>query len=165
MTSETTREQADLLAALNKHRMLLKRTVRDLTDDKAAKRTTASELCLGGLIKHVAKIETMWQRFATGGAEAMEGGESDWANQFRMLEGETLTALLAEYDRVATKTTALVTELDLNKVHELPPRPWFEKGAAWSVRQVWLHLIGETAQHAGHADILRESLDGAKSMG
>lgn len=165
MTSETSRERTDLLAALNKHRMLLKRTVRDLTDEQAAQRTTASELCPGGLIKHVAKTEEMWQRFATGGAAAMEGGESDWADQFRMLEGETLADLLAEYDRVATRTTALVTELDLDTVHPLPPKPWFEKGAAWSVRQVWLHLIGETAQHAGHADILRESLDGAKSMG
>jgi Protein of unknown function (DUF664) len=47
----------------------------------------------------------------------------------------------------------------------VPPAPWFEPGARWSARRVLLHVIAETAQHAGHADIIRESLDGAKSMG
>ena len=43
--------------------------------------------------------------------------------------------------------------------------PWFPPGARWSARRVLLHIIAETAQHAGHADIIRESLDGAKTMG
>jgi len=42
---------------------------------------------------------------------------------------------------------------------------WFEPGARWSARRVLLHVIAETAQHAGHADILRETIDGAKTMG
>ena len=45
-----------------------------------------------------------------------------------------------------------------------PRAPWFEPGARWSARRVLLHVIAETAQRAGHADIIRESLDGAKSM-
>jgi hypothetical protein len=84
---------------------------------------------------------------------------------FRMLEGETLAGLLAEYDRVAQRTDDLVRSLpDLDASHPLPEAPWFEKGASWSARRVLLHVIAETAQHAGHADIIRESLDGAKSM-
>ena len=47
----------------------------------------------------------------------------------------------------------------------LPKAPWHEPGSRWSARRVLLHVIAETAQHAGHADIIRESLDGAKSMG
>jgi len=47
----------------------------------------------------------------------------------------------------------------------LPSAPWFEPGSSWSVRRVLLHVIAETSQHAGHADILRESIDGAKTMG
>ena len=52
----------------------------------------------------------------------------------------------------------------LNAGHPLPKAPWFQPGESWSARQVLLHIIAETAQHAGHADIIRESLDGAKSM-
>ena len=48
-------ERSDLLESLAKHRFFLRFTVRDVTDEQAARRTTASELCLGGLIKHVAE--------------------------------------------------------------------------------------------------------------
>ncbi len=54
---------------------------------------------------------------------------------------------------------------DLNQSHPLPVAPWFKPGASWSARRVLLHIIAETAQHAGHADIIRESLDGSKTMG
>ena len=49
--------------------------------------------------------------------------------------------------------------------HPLPEAPWFQPGATRSARRVFLHIVAETAQHAGHADILRESLDGQKTMG
>lgn len=159
-------ERADLLQTLAKHRGFLRFTVRDLTDEQAAQRTTASELCLGGLIKHVAGTEERWMRFALGGAEAMESEPVDWAGQFRMLEGETLAGLLDRYEQVAAATDELVSTLpDLDVSHPLPEAPWFEPGARWSVRRVLLHIIAETSQHAGHADIIRESLDGSKTMG
>ncbi|MFF2956319.1 DinB family protein [Kitasatospora sp. NPDC057965] len=162
-------ERADLLQTLDKHRGFLRHTVRDLTDEQAARRTTVSELCLGGLIKHVSGTEARWMRFVVGGAEAMRaepGGQADWQAQFRMAEGETLAGLLAGYERVAAETDALVVSVpDLDRVHALPQAPWFEPGAVWSVRRVLLHVIAETAQHAGHADIIREALDGAKTMG
>jgi hypothetical protein len=74
--------------------------------------------------------------------------------------------LFASYEEVAARTDALVRTLpDLDADQPLPEAPWFEPGARWSARRVLLHIVAETAQHAGHADILRESLDGAKSMG
>ncbi|MER7849375.1 DinB family protein [Kitasatospora sp. NPDC096077] len=161
-------EREELVETLDKHRDLLRRTARGLDDEQAARRTTASELCLGGLIKHVAAVEARWARFITGGAEAMRGGGGDgeWADQFRMAEGETLAGLLAGYQEVGRGTDELIRRLpDLDLAHPLPPAPWFEPGASWSARRVLLHLIAETAQHAGHADIIREALDGAKSMG
>lgn len=168
-TSTLTGERADLLEALGKQRWFLRYTARELTDEQAALRTTASELCLGGLIKHVALTERGWMRFAVGGAEAMERRLADepanWEDNFRMLDGETLTSLLIAYERVARETDELVATLDLDLSHPLPVAPWFEPGKSWSVRRVVAHLIAETAQHAGHADILRESLDGSKSMG
>ena len=168
MTSKNqvlTGERADLLTTLRRHRGFLRQTVAGLDDEQAARRSTVSELCLGGLIKHVATTEERWMRFAVGGAEAMQSEAVDWVGQFRMQEGETLTGLLDEFDRVARETDELIATLDLDAAHPLPVAPWFEPGASWSVRRVLLHLIAETAQHAGHADILRESIDGAKTMG
>ncbi|GGL41649.1 DinB family protein [Planomonospora parontospora] len=161
-----TGERADLLQTLARHRGFLRQTVDGLTDEQAARRTTVSELCLGGLIKHVAGVEQGWMRFAVGGAEAMQSEPVDWEGQFRMLEGETLAGLLDAYERVADRTDELVATLpDLDAAHPLPEAPWFEQGVSWSVRRVLLHVIAETSQHAGHADIIREALDGAKTMG
>jgi hypothetical protein len=82
-----------------------------------------------------------------------------------MLEGETLEQLLAAYDEASAATDELVATVDLDARQPLPTAPWFEPGATWSARRVFMHLVAETAQHAGHADILRETIDGQKSMG
>ena len=162
-------ERTDLLQSLARQRYFLRHTTRDLTDEQAARQTTASELSLGGLIKHVTLTEQQWMRFIVDGPSAMswdEAGVGDWMAGFKMLDGETLAGLLENYAQVAGRTDELVAHLpDLDVAHPLPPAPWFEPGARWSARRVVLHLIAEIAQHAGHADIIRESLDGAKSMG
>ncbi|MFI9362826.1 DinB family protein [Kitasatospora sp. NPDC053057] len=168
-----TGERADLLVALEKQRHFLRFTTRDLTDEQAGRRTTASELCLGGLVKHVTSVERLWANFIVEGPSAMPDfsawTEADFArraDEFRLLPDETLAGVLAEYAEVARRTDELVATLpDLNATQPLPKAPWFEADAEWSARRVLLHVVAETAQHAGHADIIRESLDGAKSMG
>ena len=161
-----TGERADLLAALAKARYFLRFTVRDLTDDQARQCTTVSELSLGGLIKHVALTERQWASFILEGPSAMGANEDEWAGGFQMLEGDTLAGLLDRYEQVARRTDELVTTLpDLDAAQPLPEAPWFPPEARWSARQVLLHVVAETAQHSGHADIIRESLDGAKTMG
>jgi uncharacterized damage-inducible protein DinB len=169
----TSSERADLLAVLAKHRHFLRFTTRGLTDDQARQRTTVSELCLGGLIKHVTAAEQNWANFIEQGPSAMPDAdamtEADWtqrADQFRLLAAETLAGVLADYDQVAHRTDELAASLpDLDAAHPLPSAPWFPPGERWSARRVLLHIIAETAQHAGHADIIREALDGAKTMG
>ncbi len=165
-----TSERADLLQTLAKHRHFLRHTVRGLTDEQAGQRTTVSELCLGGLINHVARTERQWVSFILDEPSGLggwdEGSVNDHAAGFRMLDGETLAGILDTYEQVARRTDELVVTMpDLDISHPLPQAPWFEPGARWSARRVLLHIIAETAQHAGHADIIRESLDGAKSMG
>ncbi|WP_043624562.1 DinB family protein [Nonomuraea candida] len=168
-----TGERADLLAELAHVREFLRLTTRDLTDEQARQRTTVSELCLGGLIKHVTKAEEGWCDFILHGPQVRrdfsEMTEADWAEweaDFRLLPDETLAGVLDAYAEAARRTDELVAALpDLDASHPLPEAPWFEPGARWSARRVLLHIISETAQHAGHADIIRESLDGAKSMG
>ena len=172
-TATLTGERADLAETLGTHRSFLRYTVRGLTDEQAAQRTTASELTLGGLIKHVAATEKQWAAFIVNGPAAMGGWDGEdteavasWAGGFQMAPGETLAGLMAEYDEVARQTDRLLATLpDLDAGHRLPEAPWFPPGATWSARRALLHIIAETAQHAGHADIIRESLDGSKTMG
>jgi uncharacterized damage-inducible protein DinB len=162
MTNTT--ERADILKALTQQRGFLRFTTRDLDDEQAARRTTVSALTLGGLIKHVSATEKAWADFLLDGPAAMASPE-EWTDQFQMTDGETLDKLLKAYEDVAQRTDDLVQTLDLDAEHPLPEAPWFEPGASWSVRLVLLHIIAETAQHSGHADIIRESLDGSKTMG
>jgi uncharacterized damage-inducible protein DinB len=171
--TELDAERSDLLAMLDKHRQFLRYTTRDLTDEQARARTTVSELTLGGLIKHVTHVERGWAQFivegpsALGDASAMT--EADWAkraDEFRLLDGETLAGVLDVYEATAAATTELVRTLpDLDATQPLPTAPWFPPSQRWSARRALLHIITETAQHCGHADIIRESLDGQKTMG
>jgi hypothetical protein len=171
-------ERADLLDALRKHRGFLRFAVKGLTDEQARTRTTVSELTLGGLVKHVAEVEAQWATFmveGAGSAPEIDWESIDWANppaevaafadSHRLLDGETLEGALARYEEVARHTDDLVATLELDTVHELPKAPWFQPGATWSVRRAVLHILAESSQHAGHADIIRESLDGQKTMG
>ena len=170
-TTAITGERGDLIETLDKHRGFVLHTVRGLTDEQAAQRTTASELCLGGIVKHLTAVEQNWLDFINHGASATvrwddEERMQSYLDGFRMLPGETLADLVAQYQDVARITDELVTTLpDLDAAHPLAEAPWNPPGARWSARRVVLHLIAETAQHAGHADIIRESLDGAKTMG
>ena len=169
MTGPTTltRERADLLETLRKHRGFLRFTVRNLTDEQATQRTTVSALNLAGLVKHVAETEATWTRFIEQGPAAFGSATPEsWKTQWELQPGETLAGVLAHYDEVARHTDELVATLpDLDADSPLPPAPWFEKGARWSARRALVHILAETAQHAGHADILRESIDGQKTMG
>jgi uncharacterized damage-inducible protein DinB len=175
-------ERADLLAELADVRAALIGTVQGLTDEQLGEHPTASALCLGGLIKHVCSTEEAWLRFVVEGPSAMRfdlpegvtwndfltGAAREypqWAidrqNDFQMQPGDTLAAILARYERVAVRTVEVVAAApDLSATHPLPEAPWNEPGAVRSVRRVLAHVIAETAQHAGHADILREALDG-----
>lgn len=172
------RERADLLHTLREHRGLFLGTVEGLTDELARATPTASSLCLGGLVKHVAATEREWARFVVEGPAPqpdVDWSAIDWSDpppavlerqaEFRLLEHETLAEVVTAYEQAAATTDRLVATTDLDARQPLPAAPWFEAGAAWSARRVFHHLVAEIAQHAGHADILRESIDGRLSMG
>ena len=76
----------------------------------------------------------------------------------------TLARVIDHYEHVAAQTAKIIAEVpDLSATQPLPDVPWNEPGAVKSVRWMLMVVIAETAQHAGHADILREALDGQKS--
>ena len=168
--SEVDAERQDLLETLAKHRGLLLQTTQGVSDADAARRTTVSELCLGGLIKHLTLVELNWADFILNGPRFSgppdQAAMQAHAASFRMLEGETLAGLLDRYREAADATDELVRTLpSLDQSQPLPEAPWFPPGARWTARRTFLHLIAETSQHAGHADFLREAIDGAKTMG
>ncbi|MCK8676174.1 DinB family protein [Streptomyces lichenis] len=174
-------ERTDLLAALAGARAALTATVDGLTDEQAGERPTASALCLGGLVKHVTRVEERWLRFVVEGPEGMHARLPEgvsWGDimsgtaeppqwmvehqeSFAMQPGETLAEVLRQYEEVAARTAETVAALpDLSVAHPLPEAPWQPPGQSWSARRVLAHVIAETSQHAGHADIIRETLDG-----
>jgi uncharacterized damage-inducible protein DinB len=173
-TTETlSGERADLLDALTTQRFFLRFTTHGLTEEQIRQRSTVSELTIGALIKHVSHVEKQWADFIVDGPSAM-GNFTDytpeqlaqWASMWQLGEEETLESLLAEYERVARRTDDLVASLpDLDQAHPLPEAPWFKPGARRSARRVFSHIVAETAQHSGHADIIREAIDGQKTMG
>jgi hypothetical protein len=168
-TQTTTREHADLIDTLGKHRGFLIRAVQGMTDEQAGLRPTVSELCLGGIVRHVTLVEERWVSFILEGSQAIGPADADAYERHLasfLMDGETLDGLLTRYEAVARRTDEVVGSLpSLDDSHPLPEAPWFEAGASWSARRTLLHIIAETSQHAGHADIIRESIDGAKTMG
>ncbi len=121
-------------------------------------------------MKHVAKVERQWVEFIERGPDAIGGMTPEafaaHAASFRMEDGETIAGLVDAYREVGRQTEQVVRTLpSLDVSHPLPEAPWFPPGARRTARRAIVHIVAETAQHAGHADIIRESLDGAKTMG
>jgi uncharacterized damage-inducible protein DinB len=159
-------ERDGLVVFLAQMRDQLKLTGYGLTPDQLRATPSASALSVGGLIKHAAHTEAHWidqvlQRPPTY-PQAQE-----WDQHFDVAEGETYEDLVAFYDTVAAETEKVVAGIaDLGRPvpidHSMPWNP--QDHDAWSVRWVLLHLIQETSRHAGHADIIRETVDGGTAF-
>src|ERR1700693_5469350 len=131
--TEIDAERSDLLETLGKQRNFLRYPTQGLADEQARTRSTVSELTLGGLIKHVTDVERGWATFIVEGpaakANASDMTEEDfapWRENFRLLDGETLEEVLADYEAAAAATDELVRTLpDLGATQPLPTAPWF----------------------------------------
>jgi uncharacterized damage-inducible protein DinB len=160
--------ERELLAGYLAHqRHLVRCAAHGLSDEQARQTSTASTLSVGGLVKHLAQVERNWmatvlQRPAKPMAEAAAA----YMAAFRLGADETLAGVLDDYAVAAADTDAVIAAADLDQPVPVPRGvPWFPQNVeAWSVRWVVLHLIEETARHLGHADIIRESLDGAQAV-
>jgi len=141
-----------------------------LNDKQARSTPSVSALSIGGLIKHAAGVQKGWaQRAASAPAfpprdeRPMEEIMAEYADQYVMRDDETLEQLLDELKKQNEETLRVIAEADLDTAVPVPHDvPWFPQDIDhWSVRWVALHLIEELTRHAGHADIIRESSDGA----
>ncbi|MFJ3882907.1 DinB family protein [Streptomyces sp. NPDC090077] len=159
-------ERGTLLAFIESQRAAVREAVAGLTEEQAASRPSASELSLSGLLKHVAEVELGWLRMAQQRDNEVTAGREDYKEGFRLTGGETVPAVQAFWDGVSGELAAFVADLpSLDETFPLPPAPWFPENHKVSMRWMLLHLIEEFARHAGHADVIRESLDGTKAMG
>jgi uncharacterized damage-inducible protein DinB len=161
-------ERSALLAFLAQQRHLVRVAAHGLTDEQARATPSASELSVGGLIKHLASTERGWIDMVLQRPPASrEEGAAQYETGFALLPAETLADVLEAYSAVAAGTeSAIAGVADLGQAVPVPKEvPWFPSDVeAWSVRWVLLHLIEETARHAGHADIVRQSIDGATAI-
>ena len=120
-------QRAGRLQSLARQRHFPRYTTRGPTGEQAARQTTASELSLSGLIKHVALTGQQRMRFIIDPPAAMswdEASAGDWKAGFKMLDAQTLAGLPENYAQVAHRTGELVAQLpDLDAAYPLPRRP------------------------------------------
>ncbi|KIA61159.1 hypothetical protein FG87_32530 [Nocardia vulneris] len=157
-------EREDLISMLADQRDLFRITLRGIDDDQARKRTTVSELTLGGLLHHLISCERHWVTVLVERDENAAIDPARFEGEYVMAEGETVAGLLAEWDEVAAATADLIRTVDsLDTSVPTPTAPWTPERIWWTVRFTLLHILREIAHHSGHADIIREELDGANS--
>ncbi|WP_331447966.1 DinB family protein [Streptomyces xanthochromogenes] len=154
-------ERGALINFVEAQRGGLRRALIGLTDEQAASRPSASGLSLSGLVKHVAETELNWLRMAQQRTNEKQRDQSNWHESFVLVGDETVEGMLAFWAEVAVETEEFIRKVpSLDDTFPLPEAPWFPKEGRVSMRWLMMHLVEEMARHAGHADIIRESLDG-----
>ncbi len=151
-------ERQILEGFLDSYREIIKRKVHGLTEHQARARLVGSLTTLAGLLKHLAVAERSWfQRTLAGltpeqiGANAHGRSAASW----QVADEETIADLIAEYDQACARSREIAAGYELDHVV-----PHHRLGQV-SLRWIYVHMIEETARHAGHADILREQTDGS----
>lgn len=156
-------ERDGLLAFLEHQRQAIRYATYGLREDQARRTPTPSGLSLGGIVKHLAYGENNWTDRLEG-LPLSETAFDDYVASFVLPETETLSDALRQYDEATARTDAVIATIDdLGQRVPLPEAPWFPDPVGCTVRWVLFHLLEETARHSGHADIIREALDGALS--
>jgi uncharacterized damage-inducible protein DinB len=156
-------ELALLTGFLDYYRGVMVRKAQGLTREQLAVRLGPSTLTIGGVIKHLALVEDSWfDRRLVGNEYGEPWAQVDWEAdpdwEFRTAAADEPEALLRLYEDACARSRAAVAEVaSLDAMSQAPNR----RGEHFSMRWILIHMIEETARHAGHADLIRESIDGA----
>jgi uncharacterized damage-inducible protein DinB len=148
-------ERTMLLAFLNLQRETVIWKISGLDKEKACQTTPTSTMHLLGLVKHLAYVERWWFQKAFAGHDVTfpwtkEDPDADW----RAEPEDTVEDIIELYKGEIAAANAIVAEHSFDDTFK-------GREGDVSLRWVVLHMIEETARHAGHADILREAIDGA----
>lgn len=161
-------ERSALVAYLHQQQDAFRAVSHGLTDEQAGLTPTPSTLSVGALVKHATGVQRSWLGYALAAPGPAHDGRSQadreaaYRDEFTFHPHDRLEAVLAEFNGVCAQVLDAVRTLDPDTPVPVPSAPWFPRDVdAWSVRWVWFHLVEELARHAGHADIIREAVDGA----
>jgi len=156
-------EQEGLLVFLEHQRAAVLNSTYGLREEQARLTPTPSGLSLGGLVKHLGDAERGWTDRILG-VPPSDTAFDDYMASFVFSEKETLATAVSQYEQACARTDEVIVRInELGRRVPLPVAPWFPDPEGCTIRWILLHLIEETARHAGHAVIIREALDGALS--
>ncbi|MGA7204560.1 MAG: DinB family protein [Specibacter sp.] len=156
-------QMADISAILSDQRNTFMIPMRNLSDTQAKTRSTASSLTLASLVKHVTATEKNWVKTILVPDEDATFDMAAGTDSHTVHDDETIDSLIAAFHANALVTDAALAGIDLDASIPLPSAPWQPEPEWWSARRILLHVIREISQHSGHADIIREALDGANT--
>lgn len=156
---ETGTEKETLQTSLDNHRAIVQWKLDGLTTEQGQQTTGNSATSLFGLVKHLALVERWWfqENFKGEKFEHPYDFDADPDAEFSPDPGDTVVSVLADYSDAIATANAIIDAADLDDLGQKPRR---NTGRRPSLRWVIVHMIEETARHAGHADILRELVDG-----
>ena len=142
-----------LPAFFDAQRDALLRKVRGASDEDVRKRLVPAETTLLGLVKHLAFVERGWFQHVFAGREGLEFPDDD-DDEFRIQPHETTGDIIRFYEAECAISRELIAGASPEDHARRPDRQ------DYTLRWIMMHMIEETARHAGHADILREQIDG-----
>lgn len=150
-------EMAGLTMFLDSQREAILRKVEGLSDEQAKRVPTASSLSLFSIVKHLAFVERRWFQNAVAGND-IPGlwPPVDPAEELEVREGDTIESVRALYEQRIAESQAITAEA------ADPDAGAHPADIGLNLRWILLHMIEETARHAGHADLIRETIDGSK---
>lgn len=157
--TSTAGERATLEAFLEVYRETVTRKLRGVSEEDARRRLVPSMTTLGGIVKHMRWVEQSWFQRVLAGRPASDLPAVPWTDDdpdadFRLEPDETVEGLIAAYEQECARSRQAAAAHDLDDT--MPHRRLGEVSLRW----VYIHMIEEIARHAGHADILREQIDG-----
>jgi len=155
-------EQTTLEAFLDYYRDLLLRKASGITDEQLHTRLEPSTLTLGAILNHMAVVEHWWFHECFAGADPMEpwasapwDDDDDW--EINTAHEVSTDDLISRYTGAIARSREVLA--GVQSLDELSAKD--RNGAKWSMRWILVHMLEEIARHAGHADLIRESIDGA----
>lgn len=150
-------ERAMLTAFLDAMRLAVRRKLDGVSVEQARSTPTVSSLSLLGIVKHLAWTERRWFRASFAGEQHRFSIDGDSATEFWAGPDDTIESVVRLYEeecaraREITAAASSLEQLTANRQFASPV----------SLRWILVHMIEETARHAGHADVIRETLDGS----